>query len=262
MRYGLVKRARGGRRRRAGRGRRYEAGVPDARAAGSVGRWRRQRRRHGGRGGGRGGSGRQRELQGQPDRVIERVRVQHAGFLAVRHGRTDGGSDADGVGAAGAAGRDENDPNGRKPLAVQRPCTQRGRQSWPFDACRARSLRLGSGDVLTRGYWFRADETRVPAERHNNIINRQYPFPHGPLVARAFVQIRVSVLYLFSMVFSFHVNTDTIGLVSSRGWTRRIYVCVCVFIYVRRSFFSLVRYLYDKPVRVIHSLHASGRRRA
>lgn len=61
-----------GGRGRAGRGRRYQAGVPYARTP-SVGRRR------------RGRGGRQRELQRQADRVVERVRVQHAGLLAVRH---------------------------------------------------------------------------------------------------------------------------------------------------------------------------------
>lgn len=67
--------AHGGRRRgRAGRcRRRYQTGIPYARAPGVGRRWRDR-------------GGRQRELQGQPDRIIERVRVQHAG-LFVRHRR-------------------------------------------------------------------------------------------------------------------------------------------------------------------------------
>lgn len=101
VRYRLVESAHGGR-GRAGRGRRYKAGVPYARSPG-VGRRRRGRR------------GGQRELadQGQADRVVERVRVQHACFLAVRH--TDGHHDGDGAGAGGDA---DEDPNGLTPLAV------------------------------------------------------------------------------------------------------------------------------------------------
>lgn len=95
VRYWLVESAHGGR-GRAGRGRRYEAGVPYARSPGV-------RRRRVARGGGQG------ELadQGQADGVVERVRVQHARFLAVRH--TDGHRRGDDAGVG--CGADE-DPNG------------------------------------------------------------------------------------------------------------------------------------------------------
>lgn len=99
MRYGLVEGAHGGR-GRAGRSRRYQAGVPYARSPGVRRRWR-----------GRGG--RQRELQGQPDRIVERVRVQHAGLLVRHHIGDRRRDDGAGVGAGGV-----EDPNGRTPLAA------------------------------------------------------------------------------------------------------------------------------------------------
>lgn len=123
VRYRLVESAHAGS-GRAGRGRRYQARVPYARTPGV----RRRRRSRGGR---------QRELQGQPDRIVERVGIQHAGLLAVRHddagtGRNRGGCTV--VSATDGAAVASNDPNGRTPLTVaQRPCTHRRSLHWTND---------------------------------------------------------------------------------------------------------------------------------
>lgn len=101
VRYRLVECAHAGR-RGAGRGRRrYQRRVPYARAPGV----RRRRRDRGGR---------QRELQGQSHRVVERIRVQHAGLL-VRHNTGAGHRRRGADDAAAAVGG--YDPNGRTPLA-------------------------------------------------------------------------------------------------------------------------------------------------